>query len=127
VKFARQLAAVLLVVAVVAALGVAWERSGEASWLGVPRDGGPAGRGPVISRVAAGPPPGQRIRGGAGVGHVLVPRAGAPPAGFSGLPNVVRTAEIEAGAAAVVIALDAARRRRRRARRRAPTVSKTGR
>ena len=119
-KFVRQLAAVLLVVAVVVALGVAWERSGEASWISVPHGGVPASRGPAISRIAGGPPPGQRIRGGAGTGHALVPRAGAPPAGFSGLPNVVRTTEIEAGAAAVVIALDAARRRRRRVRRQRP-------
>ena len=41
-KFVRQMAAVLLVVAVVVALGVAWERSGEASWIAVPRGGGPA-------------------------------------------------------------------------------------
>jgi len=117
VKFARQLAAALLVVAVVVALGVAWERSGEAGWLGVPHGGGPASHGPAVSRIAAGPPPGQRIRGGTGIGQILVRRAGAPPAGFSGLPNVVRTTEIEAGVAAVIIALDAARRRRRRARR----------
>ena len=121
-KFVRQMAAVLLVVAVVVALGVAWERSGEASWIAVPRGGGPASRGPAVSRIAGGPAPGQRIRAGAGTGHVLVLRAGAPPAGFSGLRNVVRTTEIEAGVAAVVIALDAARRRRRRrARRQRPT------
>ena len=108
--FLRRLAAVLLVVAAVVALGVAWEHSSEAGWIT------PAQNGRIpVSEVAA-PTPG----GG-------VPERGyhqQGPAGEQGFGldlsdtgNLTRTAEIEAAVVAGVVLLEVIRRRQRRSRR----------
>jgi hypothetical protein len=114
-KFARQLTAVLFVVAVVTALGVAWEHSSEARWIAAPQGAGPAARF-IDGRTAKGPPPGQVIPGGAAVHQVLIGGGGAA-LDLHNIRNLDRTAEIEAGVMAAVVALDVLRRRRRRARR----------
>jgi hypothetical protein len=110
VKFLRQLAAVVLTVAVIVGLGMLWA---HASGGGTGPGGG---LGPPPSRQAL-----QRIeqiksgaiklRGGA-----IGPRSGD---GFqlANTQNLIRTCEIEAVLAAVVIAVSTARRRRRRMRR----------
>lgn len=103
-KFFRQLAAVLVVVAAVVVLGVAWEHSSEAGWIGAPRAG---------IKVAAAPA-GTAVQAGAGRVVAVAPEDGA---GFdaSDVRNLARTAEIEAAVMAAVVVLDAVRRRRRRA------------
>jgi hypothetical protein len=116
VKFARHLGAALLAVAVIVAMGVAWEHSPAASWLGA---------GPGRPGIGTGP--------GRPGGHVtFVPAAGIrpltadhepvhlrPSAAFnpSNLMDLARTVLIEAAFIAVVVAIDVIRRRRRRARR----------
>jgi hypothetical protein len=118
VKFARQFAIVLLVVAAVVVLGVAWEHSSEANWISPPQDGTrvPSGQ------MAHAPPPGKFPPGttvaapGGGVFRI----ARSTGAGFdpSDLGNLLRTVEIEAAVIAGVIVLNVAyRRQRRRAKR----------
>jgi hypothetical protein len=111
VTFFRRLAAVLVVVAAVVALGVAWEHSSEAGWITPPQDG----RIPV-NEVAA-PPPGGAVH--RGVVFHRNPAAGGqgPGLSFSDTGNLTRTAEIEAAVVAGVVVLDVIRRRQRRARR----------
>jgi hypothetical protein len=106
---------VLLVVAAVVALGVAWEHSSEAGWITPPE----AGRIPARIAVHGTPPhpPGTVIRPGGRVYHLPAP--GGPGIGLnlSDTANLTRTAEIEAAVIAGVVVLDIIRRRLRRARR----------
>ncbi len=120
-KFARHLAAALLTVAVVVALGVAWEHSGAARVIAPPAPAGPA-----FSRIGKAPPPGPGRRGNVQVirvrgGGVEVIRVRPQNNGLnvSDLQNLIRTAEIEAAIAAVVVALSLIERSERRARARA--------
>lgn len=108
-KFFRRLAAVLVVVAAVVVLGVAWEHSSEAGWIAAPR----LDARQILPGPPAGPAPG-RVAGPASGGVAAEGGAGFDP---SNAGNLARTAEIEAGVVAAVVALDAARRRWRRARR----------
>jgi hypothetical protein len=118
VTFSRRLAAVLVLVALVVALGVAWEHSSEAGWITPPGPG--HGPGKAVTRGApAHPPPGTvTVPGG---GRVFRPRAldGGPGIGlsFSDTGNLTSTAEIEVAVVAGVVVLDVIRRRVRRARR----------
>jgi hypothetical protein len=121
VKFTRHLAAALLAVAVVVALGVTWEHSSAARVIapGVPAAGGPGFRQLVRApRLKAGHGNVQviRVRGGNLVVHVPDESAALD---LSDLQNLTRTAEIEAAIAAVVVALSLIWRTRRRARARA--------
>ncbi len=120
-KFARHLAAALLAVAVVVALGVAWEHSSAARVIAPPGPAGPGGPGPRFVKA----PPAQagqgnvqviRVRSGFRVAHPQPDSAGL---GVSDLQNLTRTAEIEAAIAAGVVALSLIRRTRRRSRARA--------
>jgi hypothetical protein len=121
VKFARHLAAALLAVAVVIALGVAWEHSSAARVIAPPV---PAAGGPGFRKLERAPPLKAshgnvqviRVRGGTRVVHVPAESAGLD---VSDLQNLTRTAEIEAAIAAAVVALSLIRRTRRRARARA--------
>jgi uncharacterized membrane protein YidH (DUF202 family) len=99
VRFTRHLIAVLLIVAAVTALAVAWAHSREASWL--------AGPGPVARRH----PPAQ----------IQLARRHAdngPGLSLSDSGDLIRTALIESAIATAVIALSALRRHRRRMTRR---------
>ncbi len=115
-RFARHLAAALLAVAVVVALGVAWEHSSAARVIAPPFPVGPGGPGPGFRRIEK-TPPGQGSHGNVQVIRVAQPENGG--LNLSDLPNLTRTAEIEAAIIAVVVALSLVRRRRRRARARA--------
>ena len=125
-KFYRQLLAVLVVVAAVVALGVAWEHSGEATWIVQPQlldRPGPA-QGEVV-----GPQPGVQMASGGQPGA----QPGVPPGDqpikvevtsqrgmwldFSDAGNLGYTVKIVIAVIASVIVLDVARRRWRRARR----------
>ena len=99
-RFARQLAAVLLTVAAVVALGVAWAHSAEASWLA----------GPAAAH------PGRFIQAGPRVPRGI-PQASGPGLRLANSANLIQTALIEAAIMAVVVAASAVRRHRRRARR----------
>ena len=105
-RFARHLAAALLVVAAVVALGVLWEHSSAASWLGV-SPGGP----PHSERVTVTIRPGARVD--------LRPMQLGLGSMFdsANLPSLIHTVYIEVAVIAAVVVLDAARRRWRRARR----------
>jgi ribosomal protein L36 len=121
VKFTRHLAAALLAVAVVVALGVAWEHSSAARMIApsVPAAGGAGFR--KIAQVPplkAGHGNIQVIRG-RGVVRVINPQPESGGLNVSDLQNLTRTAEIEAALAAAVVALSLVRRSRRRARTRA--------
>ena len=98
-RFARHLAAVLLAVAAIIALAVAWAHSSEASWLG----------GPV--------PVAHRIR----PSHLELVRRADSGSGLSlsDSGDLMHTAVIETAIGAVVIAASVLRRQRHRARRRA--------
>jgi len=102
VRFARHLTAVLLIVAAVVALGVAWAHSAEASWLA-----GPAAAHPAKFVHAE-----QRVR-------ILRASSGGNGPGLSlaDSGDLVHTAVVEAAIMAVVVAASAVRRHRRRARR----------
>jgi hypothetical protein len=110
VKFARQLAAVLLTVAVVIALGVAWAHSAEAGWLA----GRDRGAGPV--RI----PPSQLAKVQALHAARARQHGGGPGLSLSNSGDLIRTAVVMALIMAVVVTLSAARRRHRRARRAHP-------
>jgi hypothetical protein len=102
VRFARHLAAVLLLVGVIIAVGVAWAH-------GSPPGASHSAPVPVGTSPKALRPDGPLIirdRPGRGPGLTL-----------SHLGNLVRTMIIEAVIAAVIVAVSAARRQRRRARR----------
>jgi hypothetical protein len=114
VKFVRHLAAVLLAVAVIVALGVAWAHSSAASWIGAgnsrpDRHVAPAGLRTVphgllkagSDRIIASP---VHIRAGVALN-------------LPSILDLVRTVVIEAAFIAVVVAIDVVRRRRHRARR----------
>ena len=104
VKFARHLAAVLLTVAAVAALGVAWAHGSEASWLA----GSARGPGPIhLAQLAK----------AHDQGRLALSRPGGPGLSLSNSRDLVRTAVIEAVIMAVVVAVSALRRQRRRHRR----------
>jgi hypothetical protein len=100
VKFLRQLAAVVLTVAVIVALGMLWAHA----------SGSGTGSGSVLRR-----PPSReavlRIKGGA--------IRGDSDNGFhlADTSNLIQTGEIEAALAAVVITVSAVRRQHRRKRR----------
>jgi hypothetical protein len=124
VKFVRQFGAVLLVVAAVTALGVAWEHSSAAGWI-TPSGSRTATKLPGHSRVAGGGgnirlPPGAHPPPGAPQGPV---NANAVQLDRSDIGNLTRTAEIVAAAMAGVIVLEIARRRVWRARRAARLAS----
>jgi hypothetical protein len=128
VKFARQLAAVLLVVAAVTALGVAWGHSSAAGWItpggsktgsripvrGPAVDGRPAVKGHGVIVLT----PATRPRGAPG-GRVIRANDGAAPLNLSDIGNLTSTAEIMAAAMAGAIVLEIGWRRAWRARRRA--------
>ena len=126
-KFVRQFGAVLLVVAAVTALGVAWEHSSAADWITPPGsrtatklpDQGRVVRGGGIIRLPSGahPPP------GAVQGHVIYVDTNAVQLDLSDIGNLTSTAEIVAGAMAGVIVLEIVRRRVWRARRAARLAS----
>ncbi|MFI5067438.1 MAG: hypothetical protein ACHP9Z_26135 [Streptosporangiales bacterium] len=102
-KFARHLAAVLLVVAVIVAAGVALAYG---TWGGSAAGGHEITRGLEAAHGKAPPGP----------GRVILVR---PPAAlnFSRTKDLIRTVIIEAALMAVVITLDLIRRRTRRTRR----------
>ena len=97
-RFTRHLIAVLLAVAAITALAVAWAHSSEASWLAVP--------GPAVHRRP--PTQIQLARRYAGGGSGL---------SLSASGELMHTAIIEAIIAAALIAASALRRHHRRARR----------
>jgi hypothetical protein len=123
VRFARHLAAALLVVAVVVALGVLWEHSSAASWLGV------SSRGPgnFSSRPGIAVPIGSKFRLPHSVRVTIRPgaRVDIRPMQLglgsmldsANLPSLIHTVYIEVAVIFAVVVLDAARRRWRRARR----------
>jgi hypothetical protein len=113
VKFLRQLAAVLLTVAVVVALGLAWEHSSEAHWIAAPQSPGQM----VIRGQVNGAPHGAVILHGGPGGQVVYRSGGGAQFAPSNIRNLGRTGEIEAGVIAAVVVLDVVRRSRRRARR----------
>ena len=119
-KFARQFGAVLLVVAAVTALGVAWEHSSAAGWI-TPPDTRTAAKVPDHGHVARGGiiilPPGAHPPPGAVKGHVFNARANAAQLDLSDIGNLTSTAEIVVAVMAGVIVLEVARRRVWRARR----------
>ena len=127
-KFVRQLGAVLLVVAAVTALGVAWEHSSAADWI-TPPGSGTATRLPGHGRVVRGGiiiiklPPGAHPPPGAVQGHVIDVHANAVQLDLSDIGNLTSTAEIVVAAMAGVIVLEIARRRVWRARRAARLAS----
>jgi len=128
VKFLRQFAAVLLVVAAVTALGVAWAHSSESDWIFHPPPPPPGigGPGQVPSGHGAGPSdprvitlrPGAKLPAGARKGGIrFVSAGGGAPFDPSDSANVISTAEIEGAVIAGIVVLDLIRRRYRRAKR----------
>lgn len=95
----RRLSAVLVLIATVAALGIAWEHSGAATWVTGPSR-------PAPTAVAQAP----------GVPTPLVRHAGIRSAwpNWSDLTSLERTVAVEVGLGALVIASDLTRRRRKR-------------
>jgi hypothetical protein len=130
VRFLRHLAAVVLVVGVVVAGGLAWNRFGAGSLV----QPGPGlslapGQRALAKRLARDAPPGTSIvlRRGARPGQpgvIRIVKDGGMDLGLASmldpvnLPVLRQTVIIEAGAAAGVVVLEIAYRRRRRARRR---------
>jgi hypothetical protein len=116
VKFARQFAVVLLVVAAVVVLGLAWEHSSEADWIARPQRAG-------VQAPALMPPPGPKLPAGTavtapGVGVYRAAQSAGLGLDLSDSRNLIRTVEIEAAVMAGVIVLNVAyRRQRRRAKR----------
>ena len=117
-KFTRHLVAVLLTVAAIVALGVAWEHSAAASWLGDTRSrpgrlvtGAPAGR--LVTGAPAGPLAGKEQVTAGAAPHL---RSVDP----SDIKDLIRTVPIVAVIMTVVAAIGAVRRRHRRARRTGP-------
>ena len=108
-RFTRHLVAVLLTVAAIVALGVAWEHSAAARWLGDSR----SRPGRLVTGAPAGPLTGKdQVTAGAAA-HF---RSVAP----SDIKDLMRTVLIVAVIMTVVAAIGAVRRRHRRARRTAP-------
>jgi len=119
VKFTRHLAAALLAVAVVVALGVAWEHSSAARMIAPSVPGGPGpGSRQFVKRLPTSHGNVRVIKGHGGLRVIdLSPESGG--LNVSDLQNLTHTAELEAAIAAVVVALGLVRRSRRRARTRA--------
>jgi hypothetical protein len=128
VKFARQLAAVLFVVAAVTALGVAWGHSSAAGWI-TPHGGSIASRIRLLGPAAKGHavkghgvialPPGAHPPRGALRDRVIREHADAAQLHLSNIGNLISTAEIVVAAMAGAIAAEIGWRRAWRARRRA--------
>jgi hypothetical protein len=134
VTFARHLTAVLVLVAAVAGLGLAWAHSGAAGLVAPPPPGGAArfrqypvrfvrGQpGEVIAgRAGQRPPPGGlRLPPGqkppAGQNIVIVRSGGAPP-DLTDLGSLGSTVKVMVEFATAVVVLDLVRRRWRRRRR----------
>jgi hypothetical protein len=135
VTFARHLSVVLVLVAAVAGLGLAWSHSGAAGLVAPPPPGGAASLrqyparfvrghpGEVIAgRAGQHPPsgglrrrrPGRKLPGGQDV--VIVRSDGAPP-DLTDLGSLGGTVKVMAEFAAAVVVLDLIRRRWRRHRR----------
>lgn len=111
-KFTRHLVAVLLTVAAIVALGVAWEHSAAASLLGDSR----SRPGRLVTGAPAGPLTGKdQVTAGAAAHFRSV-----APSDPSDIKDLMRTVLIVAVIMTVVAAIGAARRRHRRARRTAP-------
>jgi hypothetical protein len=108
VRFARHLAAVLLTVAVVVALGLVWARSSQGSWLGTP------GGGLVQVKIFH---PGQLIKVRGQHPVTLIRRESGSGLSLSQVQDVEQTLIIMSLFVTVVVAIDAVARRRRRARR----------
>ena len=104
-RFLRHLAAVVLTVAIIVALGMLWAHASGGGGTSIGGGPGPAPSREVLRRLA-------QINAGA----IKVAPAGN---GFhlADTRNLIRTCEIEAVLAAVVITVSAVRRRRRRTRR----------
>lgn len=114
-KFTRHLVAVLLTVAAIVALGVAWEHSAAASWLGDSRSR-PGRPDRLVTGAPAGPLTGKdQVTAGAAAHFRSV--ASPDP---SDIKDLIRTVLIVAVIMTVVAAIGAVRRRHRRARRTAP-------
>ncbi len=97
-KFVRQLGAVLLVVAAVTAVGVAWEHSSAADWI-TPPGSGTATTVPDHARVVRGGgiirlPPGANPPPGAVQGNVIHVDTNAAQLDPSDIGNLTSTAEI---------------------------------
>lgn len=127
-RFARQFGAVLVVVAAVTALGVAWGHSGAAGWI-TPRGGAFTSRvrlhGPAIKGhgVVVLPPGAHRPRGAL---RARVIQEHVDAAGFhlSDIGSLTSTAEIALAAMAGTIMLEIGWRRAWRARRRAARAAR---
>lgn len=107
-KFLRQLAAVVLVVAVIIGLGLLWAHASGGGPGGGFRQGPPAGAIQPVRHIkggAVGAPAGTDF-------HPSGPRLSSFDFGNTG--DLIRTGEIEAILAAVVITVSAIRRRHRR-------------
>ena len=118
-KFARHFAAALLAVAVVVALGVAWEHSSAARVIAPSVPGGPGpGSRQLVKRL---PPSHGNVRVIKGHGGLRVIDLNPESGGLdlADLQDLTHTAVLEAAIAAVVVALSLVRRSRRRARVRA--------
>jgi hypothetical protein len=112
VKFTRHLVAVLLTLAAIVALGVAWEHSAAASWLGDSR----SRPGRLVTGAPASPLTGKdQVTAGAAAHFRSV--ASPDP---SDIKDLIRTVLIVAVIMTVVAAIGAVRRRRRRGRRTPP-------
>ena len=106
-KFLRQFAAVVLVVAVIVGLGMLWAHaSGGGTGAGGSFEQAPSAQ--VAQRM-------NEIRAG------VIPRQRDDGFQLGNSQNLIRTCEIEAALAAVVITVGVVRRQQRRARRRAAT------
>lgn len=118
-RFLRHLAAALLTVGVVVALGVAWEHSGAASMIAAPGDGSPLSReirlsAPGAVRFIKGRP----VAVGPGLTGPRRPEPsdGAPPS-LASTPTLIRLSILEALIIAAAAVAERAWYRRRRARR----------
>jgi hypothetical protein len=105
VKFLRQFAAVVLVVAVIVGLGMLWAHA----------SGGGTGHGDSLRRSL----PPQAVQRMNEIKAGVIPGQRDDGFQFGNSQNLIRTCEIEAALAAVVITVGVVRRRQRRARRRA--------
>jgi hypothetical protein len=124
VRFLRHLAAVCLVVAAVAGLGLAWDHFGFGTLAS-----GRIPPGTRLSETAGSPPPHERavLPKGARPGAVVI-ESGPFDLGLSSmfqpvnLPYLRHTVVIETGVIAAVVIIDATRRKSRRASRAAQSA-----
>ena len=105
-KFARHLAAVLLTVAIIVALGMTWAHASQA---GLP--GGPH-RGPGVVAILH---PGHAVKINGKLRVIRLAAGGGPSP--SQLGDLIRTIVIEAAIAVVVVAINVGWRRRRAVKR----------